>query len=55
MPLGSLPTARIILSLIGLAAVAISLILAFLNPFGIWHWVLLIVALFCLIVSRRVR
>jgi hypothetical protein len=46
---------RIALSLIGLVAVAISLTLAFVNPVGIWHWALLIVALACLVASRRVR
>jgi hypothetical protein len=54
-PPGKQPTARIILSLIGLVAVAISLTLGFINPIGIWHWVLLIVALACLVASRRVR
>ncbi|MBX0327700.1 hypothetical protein K2Z83_08415 [Oscillochloris sp. ZM17-4] len=52
---GRPPQARIILSLIGLIAVAISLTLAFINPVGIWHWALLLVALACLVASRRVR
>ncbi|NNJ10411.1 hypothetical protein EKD04_008740 [Chloroflexales bacterium ZM16-3] len=52
---GRPPQARIILSLIGLVAVAISMTLAFINPVGIWHWALLIVALACLLASRRVR
>jgi hypothetical protein len=52
---GNPPPARIILSLIGLLAVAFSLFLSFRNPVGIWHWALLIVALACLVASRRVR
>lgn len=46
---------RVALSLIGLIAVAISLALAFINPVGIWHWALLLVALACLVASRRIR
>jgi ABC-type polysaccharide/polyol phosphate export permease len=51
----NLLTARVILSLIGLLAIAISLVLSFRNPVGLWHWALLIVALACLVASRRVR
>jgi len=49
------PPMRIALSLIGLVAVAISLTLAYVNPVGIWHWALLLVALACLVASRRIR
>jgi hypothetical protein len=55
MPSGKPPAARIILSLIGLVAVVISMGLAFINPIGIWHWALLLMALACLVASRRVR
>jgi hypothetical protein len=46
---------RIALSLIGLVAVAVSLTLAFFNPVGLWHWALLLVAIACLVASRRIR
>lgn len=46
---------RVALSIIGLFAVALSLALAFINPVGIWHWALLLVAIGCLIASRRVH
>jgi hypothetical protein len=46
---------RIALSLVGLIAVALSLTLAFINPVGTWHWALLLVAVACLVASRRVR
>jgi hypothetical protein len=49
------PPLRIALSLIGLVAVGASFLIAFFNPFGTWHWALLIVAVACLIASRRVR
>jgi hypothetical protein len=52
---GTPPPLRIILSLIGLVAVAISLTLAFINPVGIWHWALLLVAIACLVASRRIH
>ncbi|MEI6778638.1 MAG: hypothetical protein WCK70_17195 [Chloroflexales bacterium] len=52
---GGPPPMRIALSLIGLVAVVISLTLAYINPVGIWHWALLLVALVCLVASRRVR
>ncbi|MEI7644011.1 MAG: hypothetical protein WCJ55_06995 [Chloroflexales bacterium] len=55
MPPRNPPPMRVALSLIGLVAVAISLTLAYLNPVGIWHWALLLVALACLIASRRIR
>jgi hypothetical protein len=55
MTSGRPPTARIVLSLIGLVAVAISMTLAFINPVGLWHWALLLAALACLVASRRVR
>lgn len=45
--------AQAILSLIGLACVLGSLALAFSQPFGLWHWLLLLGALGCLIASRR--
>lgn len=48
-------TARIVLSLIGLVAVGLSLFLSFRNPVGLWHWALLLVAIACLVASRRVR
>jgi hypothetical protein len=44
---------QIILALIGLLCVAASLGLAFQQPFGLWHWALLLVALGCLAASRR--
>lgn len=48
------PPLKIALSLAGLAAAAISLLVAFQNPFGIWHWLLLLVAGACLVASRRI-
>ncbi|WP_174842820.1 hypothetical protein [Candidatus Oscillochloris fontis] len=47
--------ARIILSILGLVAVIVSLIIGFINPIGLWHWIFLLVALGCLIASRRVH
>ncbi len=44
---------KIVLSIAGLAAIAASLLLAFQDPFGLWHWVLLLVAVACLLISRR--
>lgn len=52
---GTPPPLRVALSVIGLFAVALSLVLAFINPIGVWHWALLLVAIGCLIASRRVR
>ncbi|NTW04367.1 MAG: hypothetical protein HGA19_24405 [Oscillochloris sp.] len=52
---GKPPPMRIMLSVLGLIAIAISMGLAFINPVGIWHWALLIVALACLIASRRIH
>lgn len=46
--------AKIALSLLGLASVIISLVIAFQQPYAIWHWLLLLFALGCLYVSRRV-
>lgn len=45
--------AQIALSLIGLVCVVVSLVLAFNSPFGIAHWLLLLVAGACLLASRR--
>ncbi len=46
---------RVVLSILGLVAVVGSLIVGFINPMGLWHWILLLVALGCLIASRRVH
>nr|WP_169308101.1 hypothetical protein [Oscillochloris trichoides] len=46
---------RVGLSILGLVAVIASLVIGFINPIGIWHWILLLVALGCLIASRRVH
>jgi uncharacterized protein (DUF983 family) len=43
------------LSLVGLAACGASLWVAFTQPFTIWPWLLLLVALVCLITSRRLH
>lgn len=45
---------KLFLSLVGLAVVAASLVIAFQNPYGLWHWILLLVAFGCLAASRRV-
>lgn len=45
--------AQAALALLGLACVAASLGLAFSQPFGLWHWLLLLGALGCLLASRR--
>jgi hypothetical protein len=55
MSSGNPRTARVILSLVGLLAIALSLFLSFRNPVGLWHWALLLVALACLLASRRLR
>ncbi len=44
---------RILLSLVGLTAVAASLALNFLAPLTIWNWVFLLLALALLFASRR--
>lgn len=46
--------ARAALSLIGLGCVIASLALAYNQPFGPWHWLLLLAAAGCLLASRRV-
>jgi uncharacterized protein (DUF983 family) len=46
---------QVALSLIGLAAVGVSLWVAFQNPYSIWPWLLLLVGLGCAWGSRRVR
>lgn len=46
---------RITLSLIGLAACGASLWVAFEQPYTIWPWLLLLVAVGCLIASRRLE
>jgi ABC-type polysaccharide/polyol phosphate export permease len=45
---------KIALSLAGLAAIIPSIIIAFNDPYGFWHWLLLLVALGCLLLSRRI-
>lgn len=52
MPPTPLKTA---LSLVGLAACGASLWVAFAQPFSLWPWLLLMVALGCLIASRRLK
>jgi peptidoglycan/LPS O-acetylase OafA/YrhL len=44
---------RVILSVIGLLCVAISIALTFAAPGTFWNWVLLLVALGFLLLSRR--
>lgn len=46
--------ARVALSIVGLIAVAISLGLNLVMPFGIWNWLLLLVAVSCIVLARRV-
>lgn len=46
---------QILFAVIGLLCVAASTVLAFQNPFGTWHWVLLLVAGGCLWAVRRSR
>jgi hypothetical protein len=46
---------RIGLALAGLVAVGASLFFNFQNPFGIWNWIGLAVAVVFLVASRRVR
>lgn len=43
------------LALIGLAACGASLWVAFQQPYTLWPWLLLLIALGCLIASRRVK
>lgn len=43
------------LSLVGLAACGASLWVAFVQPYSLWPWLLLLVALGCLIASRRLK
>lgn len=45
---------KIALALIGLVAIAISLLVAFQDPFGLWHWLLLLIAVGCLLATRRI-
>ena len=46
---------RVILSVIGLLCVAVSIALSFAAPGSFWNWVLLLVALGFLLLSRRYR
>jgi hypothetical protein len=46
---------RTTLSLIGLAACGASLWVAFEQPYTIWPWAFLLVAVACLIASRRLK
>jgi hypothetical protein len=46
---------RVILSVIGLACVAASVVLNFAAPGTFWNWVLLLAALGFLLLSRRYR
>lgn len=50
-----LPSAPVILAIIGLICIVASTYLAFQNPFGLWHWVLLLVAGACMVAVRRMR
>ena len=43
------------LSLVGLAACGASLWVAFVQPYSIWPWLLLLVAIGCLLTSRRLN
>jgi len=43
-----------VLAAVGLLSVALSLVIAFNQPFGLWHWLLLLVAVACISASRRV-
>ncbi|NTU84149.1 MAG: hypothetical protein HGA45_33070 [Chloroflexales bacterium] len=43
------------LSLIGLAACGASLWVAFEQPYTIWPWLLLLLAVGCLVASRRLK
>jgi hypothetical protein len=45
---------KIGLSIAGLLAIIPSIIIAFNDPYGLWHWLLLLVAIGCLFASRRV-
>jgi multidrug transporter EmrE-like cation transporter len=45
--------AQLALSAVGLLCVVVSLVLAFNQPFGLWHWLLLLVAVACIVASRR--
>jgi hypothetical protein len=47
------PPLKTTLSLVGLAACGASLWVAFVQPYTIWPWLLLLIALGCLFVSRR--
>ncbi len=44
---------RLTLSLAGLAAVAASIWVAFEQPYTLWPWLLLLVAMGCAMVARR--
>jgi hypothetical protein len=46
---------QVALSLAGLAAVAVSLWVAFQNPYSIWPWLLLLIGLACAWGSRLVK
>jgi hypothetical protein len=46
---------QVLLSLIGLAAVAASIWIAFQSPYSLWPWLLLLVGLGCSLASRRLK
>jgi hypothetical protein len=54
-PVPPLPPSRAqaALAAAGLVCVAASLGIAFYNPFGLWHWLLLLPAVAFLVASRR--
>lgn len=47
--------AQAALSLIGLAVVVVSIVVAFNQPYTVWPWLLLLVGLGCAWGSRRVK
>ena len=46
---------RVLLSLVGLAAVGVSIWVAFQSPYSIWPWALLLVGVGCAMASRRLN
>lgn len=52
--MGSSPL-RVLLALIGLAAVGVSIWVAFQSPYSLWPWALLLVGVGCAAAARRVN